>query len=80
MISVVEDSVGLTITAIKSVSIPILGKINFAFGVLDEYVKVSVNNEPSYTSTSLNSAILLCTGTVISVSYTHLTLPTILLV
>ena len=65
-VSVVDASFGRTETVIKSVSTPIFGKINFWFGTLDEYVKVCVNNVPSKTSTSLNSAIPLKTGTVIS--------------
>ena len=49
-------------------SIPVFGKINFAFGVLELNVKLDVKTDPWEMEISSNEAIPSNTGTVISLT------------
>ena len=60
--------VPFTTILIKEVSIPEFGKINFAFGVLELYVKLDVKRDPSWIAISSKEAIPSNTGTVISLT------------
>ena len=66
MAAAVANWLFLTVTLIKSVSIPAFGKVNLWLRFVEEYVKLDSKRTPSWISRSSKDAIPSKTGTVTS--------------